>query len=63
MRNQSCYQLISLGRFVSLFATYVGSCVFLLLDQWLPKEMHYVFIMLYEGLVLKWDDNTRWFKL
>lgn len=62
-KSHLSYQLISLGRFVSLFAIYVGSCVFLPLDQWLLRAMHYVFIMLYEGLVSRCDDNTRWFKL
>jgi hypothetical protein len=33
VKSKLSYQLISLGRFVNLFATYVGSCVFLLLDQ------------------------------
>jgi len=59
-KSKLSYQLINLGRFVSLFPTCVGSCVFLPLDQWLPRAMHYVFIMFYEGLVLRCDDNTRW---
>jgi len=63
VKSELSYQLISLEKFVSLFTTYVGSCVFLPLDQWLPRAMRYVFIMLHERLVLRCDENTRWFEL
>jgi hypothetical protein len=63
VKSKLSYQLISSERFVSLFAIYASSCVFLPLDQWLPIAMHYVFVMLYEGLVSRCDDNTKWFKL
>ncbi len=59
VKSELSYELISLEKFVSLFAIYVGSCVFFPLDQWLPRAMRYVFIMLYEGLVSRCDDNTR----
>lgn len=58
VKSELSYQL-SLEKFVSLFAIYVGSCVSFPLDQWLPKAMCYVFIMLYDGLVSRCDDNTR----
>jgi hypothetical protein len=35
VKSKLSYKLISLERFVSLFAIYAGSCVFFLLDQWL----------------------------
>jgi hypothetical protein len=59
------FHFINLGRFASLFIfVYIDSCcVFLPLCQSLFKAMHYVLMMLYEGLVLKNDDNTKWSEL